>query len=106
MMGRPRIQKRHAALGVVAATSFGLAVLVAKGFGVLPGRKTEAKEPAVPRHTVADTLRLQRAWQAKGSPPCEHPENVTEYYRDKPTGYVVCTTCGESFRESAAVSIL
>ena len=41
-------------------------------------------------------LALQKAWEAKGNPPCDHPEVDREYYLGMNTGDVVCTTCGES----------
>ena len=101
-LGKLRIQKRKAVLGVVAGTTVGLAVVVAKKFGPSPGQKPKAKNVPAPRMMVVDTLRLQRAWKAKGSPPCEHLWTEKEYYRDNPTGYLVCTTCGESIRDTAA----
>ena len=41
-----------------------------------------------------DAMRLFRAWEAKGSPPCDHPQTEVEYYLDSKTGDRVCTTCG------------
>ena len=40
--------------------------------------------------------RLQRAWVAKGNPPCDHPEVERESIRGMNTGDEVCTTCGET----------
>lgn len=31
------------------------------------------------------------------NPPCyDHSKTEPEYYRDKPTGYIVCAICGET----------
>ncbi|MER7963617.1 hypothetical protein [Streptomyces ardesiacus] len=49
---------------------------------------------------MEETTRLQQAWEAKGSPPCDHPQKVKEYVKGMKTGDVVCTTCGEEFRRS------
>ncbi|MGW2595456.1 hypothetical protein ACWCXC_35000 [Streptomyces sp. NPDC001515] len=46
---------------------------------------------------AADATRLQKEWEAKGSPPCEHPRLAKEYYLSSQTGDKVCTTCGEDF---------
>lgn len=40
---------------------------------------------------------LRRAWEAKGSPPCDHPKLDKEYHLGAQTDDVVCTTCGESW---------
>lgn len=42
---------------------------------------------------------LRESWAAKGSPACEHPQLVKEYYLGAQTGDKVCTTCGEVFVE-------
>jgi hypothetical protein len=44
-----------------------------------------------------DAAALKRAWEAKGSPPCEHPQLDKEYHLGAQTGDVVCMTCGESW---------
>jgi hypothetical protein len=41
-----------------------------------------------------DAWELQKTWEEKGSPPCEHPNTEREYYLDTNTGQMVCTTCG------------
>ncbi|MFE1344712.1 hypothetical protein [Streptomyces sp. NPDC058757] len=46
---------------------------------------------------MRDAMKLQRAWQAKGAPPCAHPEMDVEFDLGGRTGDKVCTTCGESF---------
>lgn len=44
---------------------------------------------------ASDAMRLQREWEAKGSPPCDHPRVVEEFYLGSRTGDRVCTTCGD-----------
>ena len=44
-----------------------------------------------------ETTRLQEAWKAKGSPPCDHPRKEKERLNGMQTGDKVCTTCGEEF---------
>ncbi|MER5815475.1 hypothetical protein [Streptomyces californicus] len=44
-----------------------------------------------------ETTRLQEAWKAKGSPPCDHPNTVKERLNGMQTGDKVCTTCGQEF---------
>ena len=39
-------------------------------------------------------MELQRAWAAKGNPPCEHPAVEREYHLGSDTGDQVCTPCG------------
>ena len=46
---------------------------------------------------TSETARLQEAWKAKGSPPCDHPHKVRERLNGNQTGDKVCTTCGEEF---------
>ena len=46
---------------------------------------------------MSDATRLQQQWQAKGSPPCSHPQMDDEFDLGGRTGDKVCTTCGESF---------
>ena len=41
-------------------------------------------------------MELQKAWEAKGNPPCVHPKVEREYYLGANTGDEVCTTCGAS----------
>ncbi|AVP42257.1 hypothetical protein SEA_FENRY_31 [Gordonia phage Fenry] len=38
--------------------------------------------------------KLQRAWEAKGNPPCDHKDFETEYYLGTRTGDVACKQCG------------
>ena len=47
---------------------------------------------------VRETLDLQRKWKKKGDPTCDHPRTSKEFYKDSPTGYRVCTTCGASVK--------
>ncbi|MFI5859138.1 hypothetical protein [Streptomyces parvulus] len=49
---------------------------------------------------MAQTTALQKAWEAKGSPPCDHPHTEKEYASGMQTGDVVCTTCGAEFWRS------
>lgn len=44
-----------------------------------------------------DAEKLRAEWEAKGNPPCEHPQIVREFYRGTATGDKVCTTCGKVF---------
>ncbi|MDQ0791945.1 hypothetical protein [Streptomyces sp. B1I3] len=44
-----------------------------------------------------ETTRLQEAWKAKGSPPCDHPHKEKERHLGAQTGDKVCTTCGKEF---------
>ena len=37
---------------------------------------------------------LRKLWEAKGNPPCSHPEVTKEYIWGADTGDDVCTTCG------------
>ena len=46
---------------------------------------------------MADATRLQQQWEAKGSPPCEHPRTEKERFNGSDTGDKVCTTCGQTF---------
>ena len=43
---------------------------------------------------LAQAAALRRNWEAKGNPPCEHPEVDKEYDLGADTGDEVCTTCG------------
>ena len=45
---------------------------------------------------MREAMRLRRAWEAMGNPPCEHPDVDKEYYLGADTGDEVCTTCGEA----------
>ncbi|MGW4596640.1 hypothetical protein HKX69_23770 [Streptomyces argyrophyllae] len=49
---------------------------------------------------MEEATRSQKAWEAKGSPPCEHPRKVKEYFAGSPTGDLICTTGGEDFPQS------
>lgn len=46
---------------------------------------------------VADATRLQKQWEKKGSPSCEHPRPEKEYHLSAQTGDKVFTTCGQDF---------
>lgn len=46
---------------------------------------------------VSETKRLQKDWEAKGNPPCEHPRLEKERMNGAQTGDQVCTTCGAEF---------
>ncbi|MFI8297273.1 hypothetical protein ACIGCZ_15170 [Streptomyces nigra] len=50
---------------------------------------------------MEEATRLQKAWEAKGSPPCDHPRKVKEYVRGMKTGDLVCADCGEDFPRAA-----
>ena len=43
-----------------------------------------------------EAVRLQRDWEAKGSPACDHPNVERESIRGRGTGDEVCTSCGAS----------
>ena len=40
---------------------------------------------------------LRRAWEAKGNPPCDHPNLDKEYDLGGDTDAKGCLTCGASF---------
>ena len=42
---------------------------------------------------IEHAAELERNWEARGNPPCEHPTFEEEYYLDCVTGRV-CSTCG------------
>jgi hypothetical protein len=44
-----------------------------------------------------DAFRLQKEWEEKGNPPCEHENIEKEYYLGTQTGDKVCTKCGKTF---------
>jgi hypothetical protein len=44
-----------------------------------------------------DARRLREEWEAKGSPPCDHPRVEKERARGADTGDTACTTCGQNF---------
>jgi hypothetical protein len=46
---------------------------------------------------MREAMQLRRAWNAKVSPPCDHPEVDREYNLGSHTGDYDCLTCGESF---------
>lgn len=46
---------------------------------------------------ISEVNELQAEWEAKGNPPCEHPQIVREFYYSTATGDKVCTTCGKVF---------
>lgn len=56
-----------------------------------------ARRPYSAAMDPQETTRLQEAWAAKGSPPCDHPHTVKERLNGMQTGDKVCTTCGEEF---------
>jgi hypothetical protein len=43
---------------------------------------------------------IRKAWEAAGSPPCEHPDVEREYYLGSNTGDRVCVRCGETVSTS------
>lgn len=45
----------------------------------------------------AEVNRLRQAWEAKGDPPCDHPEVAVEFYLGSKTGDYACLVCGESW---------
>ena len=47
-----------------------------------------------------EATRLRKMWEAKGNPPCDHPNLDKEYYLGAQTGDYVCIACGESFAPS------
>ncbi len=47
---------------------------------------------------MEEATRLQKAWEAKGSPPCDHPRKTRETVKGMRTGDLVCTTCGAESR--------
>lgn len=53
--------------------------------------------PYDPPMDMSDAMRLRSKWQAKGSPPCEHPRVEKERMQGMDTGDKVCTTCGQTF---------
>lgn len=44
---------------------------------------------------MSEVAKIEAAWKAKGSPPCDHPQIAKERYRGSQTGDKVCLTCGE-----------
>jgi hypothetical protein len=44
--------------------------------------------------------KIRKAWEAAGSPPCEHPDADREYCLGSSTGDYICLTCGESLSRS------
>jgi transposase-like protein len=46
---------------------------------------------------MSEAVQIQQQWEAKGSPPCDHPTVRREYYLGAATGDYICSTCGESF---------
>lgn len=40
---------------------------------------------------------IREAWEAKGSPPCDHPSTDREYYLGSHTGDDACLVCGDSW---------
>ncbi|MFF9175997.1 hypothetical protein [Streptomyces sp. NPDC014793] len=44
-----------------------------------------------------EAARLRSEWEAKGSPPCDHPSLVKEYWQGSDTGDKVCEKCGQTF---------
>lgn len=56
-----------------------------------------ARRPYSPVMDSSETTRLQEAWAAKGSPPCDHPHKEKERHLGAQTGDKVCTTCGKEF---------
>lgn len=46
---------------------------------------------------MEDAKRMRDDWAAKGSPPCDHPKLIKEYYLGMQTGDKVCNTCGYEF---------
>jgi hypothetical protein len=49
---------------------------------------------------MKQAIALRKRWEAKGNPPCEHPNLDKEYIEGFDTGDRVCTTCGKSFAPS------
>jgi hypothetical protein len=49
---------------------------------------------------MEEAARLQKLWEAKGNPPCDHPNTGKEFYLGSRTGDRVCTTCGKNPAES------
>ncbi|AEG81675.1 hypothetical protein CULC809_01142 [Corynebacterium ulcerans 809] len=41
-----------------------------------------------------EAIALEKAWNKKGNPPCNHPHFRKEIYLGSKTGDEVCTTCG------------
>jgi hypothetical protein len=49
---------------------------------------------------MKDASRLQKEWENKGNPPCEHPYVEREYDLGSHTGDDVCTICGATVSET------
>jgi hypothetical protein len=44
-----------------------------------------------------EAKRLREKWAEKGSPPCDHPVLIKEYYLGAQTMDKICNMCGEEF---------
>lgn len=50
--------------------------------------------------TVQEAQQQRVIWEAQGRPPCWHPVIENEIYpTGEPTGFQVCTSCGEYMEE-------